>query len=439
LASSDAETPAISLRGKFTADTAWTFSAFGVFAVGGAFICLFVAGRQGGEALGVFNQVYALYVVAAQLATLGIHDSAQKHVAQHADDPALVRAVSRGAVAAVLRTAIPVALVFGLGASFIGRLADSEPVGRGVLVVAPALVLFALNKTLLGVLNGQRRMRAYALGQIARSAIIALGVVGVGLSPLPDWALVGGFALAELMLCPALLVALRAELGRAPADEAASWRAKHLRFGARALPNSLLAESFIRIDILMLGLLTSDAEVGLYSLAALFVEGLYQIAIVVRTVANPLLVKLWAAGRRAELAAFCRRIGAVSLLGASAVGAAVYLAFPWLDLWLSAPLVAGAGELLPVLLAGLVVAAAFVPSDHLLLQAGRPGKQSLLMTANVALNVALNAVLIPRYGPLGAAFATAAAFVGSAIALNLAAARWLGMTRTVFASPPRAG
>ena len=76
-----------------------------------------------------------------------------------------------------------------------------------------------------------------------------------------------------------------------------------------------------------------------------------------------------------------------------------------------------------------------IPSDHALLQAGLPGRQSLLMTANVLANVVLNAVLIARYGIYGAATATALAYCFSAVALNVAAFHWLGMRRTLCIAP----
>jgi len=54
------------------------------------------------------------------------------------------------------------------------------------------------------------------------------------------------------------------------------------------------------------------------------------------------------------------------------------------------------------------------------------------MSVNVICNIVLNAILIPEYGIWGAAYATATAFILSAVTLNIAAGRWLGMKRGVL-------
>ena len=84
-------------------------------------------------------------------------------------------------------------------------------------------------------------------------------------------------------------------------------------------------------------------------------------------------------------------------------------------------------ELLVILAVGLATYAAFVPLDFVLLQAGLPGRQSLLMALNVAINVSLNLLLVPPLGIQGAALATACAWLLSGVTLNLASWRWLGL------------
>ena len=71
---------------KFFQDAIWNYSAFGIMALTGVILNFFIAWKMGLEALGIFNQIYAIYVVLGQLAAFGIHDSVQKHIAEYADD-----------------------------------------------------------------------------------------------------------------------------------------------------------------------------------------------------------------------------------------------------------------------------------------------------------------------------------------------------------------
>ncbi|MEK9752957.1 MAG: oligosaccharide flippase family protein [Rhodospirillaceae bacterium] len=413
---------------KFVGDTAWNYGAFALMAATGVILNFFIAWHFGTAALGVFNQIYAVYVVAAQLAVFGVHDSAQKHVAEFAGDRAETRAIAQTAVTLAAVIGGAVAFVLWAAAGVVGTLADSVPVGKGVALAAPGLMPFAINKVLLGVLNGERRMRAFAVVQGMRVlSILGLALL-VALRDRPAYELGAAFSVAEAVILVPLLFLVRPwQPGGRAVRVTRQWIGRHLDFGTRALPNGFLAESYIRVDVLMLALFVDDAAVGVYSFAAMFIEGLYQVPTVVRTVVNPMLVKLVATADRVALGRFARRVMAASLAIFVVTAGIVHVAFPYLAPWFADGLVVGAREVLIPLTIGLGLYAAFVPLDFILMQAGQPGRQSALMTANITVNVLLNLALIPSYGIMGAALATAAAFAFSAVTLNAAAWRWLGM------------
>ncbi|HHO52368.1 MAG TPA: hypothetical protein ENK18_16230 [Deltaproteobacteria bacterium] len=407
---------------KLLSDTAYSYGAFALMALTGALLNLFIAAGWGAAALGVFNQVYAAFVVLAQLAAFGLHDSTQRHVAEHIDHPDELRPLIGSALQLVTISGGLSAAVLWLASDWIGQLTDSPGVGEGLRWIVPGLGLFAINKVLLAVLNGQRRIRALALGQSLRFVVLGASVLAIGVLDRPSVQLCAGFSIAEVALLPVLLIGIRP-----PLRGSASWRARHLAFGAHALPNGLLAESYLRVDVLMLSLFVDDAQVGTYSFATMFAEGLYQVGATIRTVVNPALVVPLIAGDRAKIRSLSRTAMALGLAAFVPVAGGVLLLLPWLAPWLGEELVTGAHEILWILSGGLLVYAAFVPVDHALLQAGLPGRQSGLMALNICLNAALNLALIPGLGIEGAAFATATAWALSAITLNLAVWRWLGL------------
>ena len=148
---------------KFAQDAVWNYAAFGVMAATGVILNFFIAWKMGVEALGVFNQIYAIYVVTGQLAAFGIHDSAQKHVAQYAGDTAAADLIGRTAFWIGLGIGLVAAVAMFFLSGPIGQITDSAPVAKGVIIIAPAICLFAVNKILMGILNGARRMKASAL------------------------------------------------------------------------------------------------------------------------------------------------------------------------------------------------------------------------------------------------------------------------------------
>ena len=421
-------------HGGILADTAWSYGAMAAMAAAGLALNLLIAAFSGAAALGVFNQIYAAFVIAGQLAAFGVHDSVQVALAARSGAGRQAQAGAASvlsALAAGLLNALLAALLFYLLAPSIGGMLGSRAVGAGLALAAPGLGLFVLNKVGMGILQGQLRLRLLARLQMLR--VIVLFAAGLWVV-LRQWdpAFFGlAFSAGELALSLPLILRVWPE-GRAEDMAVRAWLRRHYGFGLRALSHGLLSEAYIRIDVLMLGLFTGDVQVGIYSFAALFVEGLFQVAVVIRTVINPRLAALLARGGR--VAPLLCRAGAAAFAVCALSALLLWWLFPLAGTYFTGNIAAAARPVFAVLAAGMCVYALLVPGDQMLLQGKFPARQSLLMALNVVVNISLNAWLIPRYGAMGAAAATAAAFVFAA-AGALVAAIWTA--RRAAARPGR--
>ncbi|NVJ91207.1 MAG: oligosaccharide flippase family protein [Methylocystaceae bacterium] len=413
---------------KFWDDTVWNYGSLAVVASSGLFINFIIAGKMGAQALGVFNQTYAVYVIAAQIAAMAVHDSVQKHVAQHEADRNLCNVVSAAALIHSALTGLLCALVVYVSSTLIGDVLDSPATATGIALTAPGLFLFSVNKVLLGILNGQRKMRFYAIGQAIRGFGIFLVCFAIAFNNMAASWLGISFTLTEAVLFPYLLfVGAPRTVNWRFEGELKNWTRLHFSFGSRAFVNGLLSEAYIRVDVIMLGMFLSDEKVGIYSFAAMFVEGIYQLSVVIRTISNPVLVKLLSPLDKLALGAFVRRISGLSFLATAAAATVLFVVFPYLDMVFNPEMIEAGYPALMILLGGMTVFSIFVPTDQILLQAGWPGRQSLMMLMNILLNVILNFMFIPIYGLIGAASATAISFVGAGLLLNVLAWRFLGL------------
>ncbi|MEM1399878.1 MAG: hypothetical protein AAGF58_08350, partial [Pseudomonadota bacterium] len=184
---------------KLGRDIAYTLTSFFVLAVSGIIINIVITGVRDAEALGVFNQAYAIYIVTSQIAVMGIHYSVLRHSPSTADIP--------GGRGAMLGTACVVTFVLGViwaliiysVSDGIGRLFDSAPVGRAIAFAAIGLILFPLNKVLLAYLNGLRHMRAFAILQATRYILVMVCVAVLTFSDMPIEYAAISFAVAELI------------------------------------------------------------------------------------------------------------------------------------------------------------------------------------------------------------------------------------------------
>lgn len=76
---------------KFRRDLRWSLAALGLTGACGLALNTLIGVTYGKEALGVFNQVFAAYILLSQLAVLGVHFSTLKHLSESVETGAALR------------------------------------------------------------------------------------------------------------------------------------------------------------------------------------------------------------------------------------------------------------------------------------------------------------------------------------------------------------
>jgi O-antigen/teichoic acid export membrane protein len=382
------------------------------------------------EAVGVFNQVFAIYIVASQLAAAGVHLAALSLSGGSAEAIGARTEVLASGIAAVLLTSVCCAIaLFGLS-SLVARVLGSDGVAPGLRVVALALPVFAINKCFQSAFTAAGRMQAVALLQGLRAigllvATLVCSLAGVSGSMLPIV-----FLAAELGVLVAAAVLWRREAGvPTPARVRPDRVREMLRFGAVSLVGSTLQELNIRIDLLVIGMLLEDRDVGIYSFAGLAAEGLLSAIAVIRNLSVPGLA---AALRDPDHATLASLVGAVyrwtyagvfllAVIGVAGLWGFLRLGYGAQSVYLQAV------PLLVILAGGIVAVAGVLAFDYVFVVAGRPGLHSLVVAASVVANTLLNVLLVPRFGLAGAAWATVMATALYALVIVVVARVGLGV------------
>ncbi len=417
--------PARDAAGRsLAADTSWNLLSLAVQVLAGAGLTIGVYFGFGSTSLGIFNQLYAIFVISGQLFVFGLNDSALTHSARYSDKPRQSdMMLETGLRLAFLGGGIGVAVIFA-AAILGGETVLSAEVREGVAFLAPGIFLFVINKVLFGVLNGRRWFFRFALVQAVRALVLVASVFAVlGFDASPGLlGLCFTFTEAVVLAFNFDLVRdawrIRSERCGDP-DGFHSWIRTHLSFGMRAVPHGLLSETFIRLDILVLMLFVDDSAIGIYSFAAFFVEGVYQLPVVIRNITNPQLVPLFTARAGKLFRRLVIRSGGVSLILTASATAVILLAAPQVSRLITIQDFDSIYGILLIILPALTFYAFSIPFDFAILQAGRPGLQSMFMTATTLVNLVANLILIPSYGLQGAAIGTAIALFSSTLILWL--------------------
>lgn len=420
------------IKHRFNRDVLWNTASLAILGISGIIINLVIMACRGPQALGIFNQVFAFYIVISQIAVGGLQFSVLKHCSYEQDNLSECAAISSSALMLVVFAGIVIcAILFGLR-ELIGRILDSPSVALGLSFAIPGLAFYALNKVLLMVLNGLRNMRAFAFFQALRYILILAGVVAIMLLGHPGSHLPLSLTIAEVTLFVALMLYINIMLFRIHFSfnsEMRSWFRRHISFGSRGFLSGVLIEMNTRVDILMLGYFMSDTIVGIYSFASTFAEGFAQLSTVIRQNLDPIIGRCFAEDNREKIREIAKKVRRTFYPIMAIIGCALIASFPIL-IWF----IASNGEnwqswgVFAILVCGIVLASGYRPFLGVLIQGGRPGTYTILIVGSVVGNVILNAGLIPVLGIYGAAMATASIYILEIVALVVVIRKLFGIT-----------
>jgi O-antigen/teichoic acid export membrane protein len=415
-------------RRKFIREWLANAASLAMLAVTGLLLNSLIAKLYGSAALGIFNQVYAIFVFASQVATFGVQFSVLRYIAGVEKGHAEAARILSAALALVAVCAAATALILFAAFELFGTALYSAGVAEGVMLMLPGLWFFAVNKVLLNALNGIQANTLYAVFVALRYLLILLFLLGAIALGLRGEQLAVILSTSEGGLFVALAAASLRRFPGAGRSLDAGWLAAHRAFGWRAMPGGFAVELNSRIDVLILGLFTSDAVVGVYSFAAFFVEGLLQLTVISRRLVDPILTR-FAGGDDGQLLPLLRRGRNLGAIAAAVLVVATVATYPWYAALVGTPrLAAESWPVFAILVSGAGIFAVYATFGGIFSQTGRPILQTRLNLAILAVNAALNFALVPAFGLLGAAVATSVSFVAGTLYFRSLVRRHLSVT-----------
>jgi O-antigen/teichoic acid export membrane protein len=399
-----------------------------VAAVGAAFCFAMAVARLFGASLaGVLALGITASVVARGFGQLGLATPMLRFVATEADSERWERVsgIYRRGLRMAVAAAVLVTMALAVAAPVLARRVFSEPeltaVLRGMsLGVVPGVVL-VVHASLLRAVH--RPVQAAALDSLG-PPLVALLVLGA----VTDSRGITGAALALVIGTTVMMVASVAAWFRA-VDRSMRPAPFSSRPLLRAgLPVLILTATFLVIewsDTIMLGALEPSATVGIYAAAARVAVLIALVLQAVNAVTAPHYAALYAKGDGGGMRRLA--VSTTALMIAVALPMTIVIivgAEPILGLFGSE---FRAGATVLVILAGAqFVHVASGSVGNLLMMTGRERILRDIVVGAAGANILLNALLIPLWGPEGAAVASAISLVGLNVVTVVAVRRTLG-------------
>lgn len=184
-------------------------------------------------------------------------------------------------------------------------------------------------------------------------------------------------------------------------------------YGLRAQIGGALSLLNLRLDFVLLDAFAGPAVLGPYAIASKFAELLRLLPMSLSYVLYPRYARSGPSAAASQARALIPRAALLTAVAAVPLWVAATYLLPVIY----GPRFASAVAPAHILLIGLAAEGAAGVITAFLYGIGRPGLNSLGMAAGVAVTVALDLVLIPRYGAVGAAWASSAAYLTSTLTL----------------------
>ena len=393
------------------------YISFGLQVLLGFGITAIIASKLGIIQLGIFTQTYAIIVVLGQLSVLGLNDSILKKISSLKYNESDEKITLNALIATLLNGSIFATILFFCH-EIIYSFFKSNLLIESNKYVYLVIFFLTINKVFFAIIQGKRNFNFFAIVNFLRPFFIFIFLL---LFIIFDAKIIFSliFALVEIIIFLIIFFLFKIKNYIKFSNIKYLYIKQHYSFAFKVCFNSFLSESFIRIDIIMIGLLLEDKFVGIYSLAALFFEGIYQFSIVIRNIINPEIAKLYVEKRFKDLIQLIRYSSILSLLLISIISSFLYYLFPYILFFVENEIMIESRELLKYLIIGLFFYSLIIPSENILFQSNNPLGQSLYMISLTLINILINYVMINKFGVKGAAIGTAFVYFLSIIIFNL--------------------
>lgn len=370
---------------------------------------LVVARLLGVEALGIYALAIAVIQIAEVLAVAGLDSALLRFVSLHVLDPLRQRAVIGSALKTSMMLSLFVVLLLLLFSAPIASMLNGSHLLQMTLCFYAAAIPFNVATLLFGhAMQGFRRLKPKIIAtQVVSPMLLLLLTILFHYTAGHDAALFFPFVLAGMGGFFWIRRSLSKICGTLPGDifHACSDKAM-LAYALPFMAVSLLSMMSHWLDVMMLGMLTDTATVGLYHPAARTAGLIRSVLLAFAGIAAPMIAELHTGKQNVEIGHIFKMVTRW-IVTAVIPMAILFIVFPELVLSVfGARFAAGGAVTLLLLTLASFLQASFGLSATVLAMTGYARLSLFNALGALCLQVVLNLFLIPRMGINGAALAT---------------------------------
>jgi len=394
-----------------------SYVSFGIVAVAGIFLNIFILKFYNSDVLGKFNFFYAFMIIFSQFCVGGIQFSVLRHSSLYAGD---LKKISKIVISAFFLLIIYFTIIIFLYFIFEDLILNLFKIFEEALsikIVIFSSFIFALNKIFFMCINGLNLIYYLSFFSALRYVALLLSIIIFFFLKIDVSMIIVCFFVSEFVTFLFLFAWFFFKIGLTKFTN--FWIKKHFKFGLQAIFGGALMEINARIDILIIGIILGYNSVGIYSFGSMIAEGFSQLYSVLKGNIDAIFGRN---GNKNNMLIYksvnlMRRIYIPLIICAGLLIIILYRPI-FLNIFnLNENFINKSWIVLIILIISMTLVSFLRPFIGLLISLNKPFYFSIIIFGSVLINFILNLVLIPKIGINGAAFATGFAFIFETVLL----------------------
>jgi stage V sporulation protein B len=394
-----------------------SYVSFGIVALAGIFLNIFILKFYNSDVLGKFNFFYAFMIIFSQFCVGGIQFSVLKHSSLYASDLKKISKIVSSAFFLLIIYFTIIIFLYYIFEDLILNLFQIFEEALSIKIVIFSSFIFALNKIFFMCINGLNLIYYLSFFSALRYVVLLLSVIIFFFLKIDVSMIIVCFFVSEFVTFLFLFVWFFFKIGLTKFTN--FWIKKHFKFGLQAIFGGALMEINARIDILIIGIILGYNSVGIYSFGSVIAEGYSQLYSVLKGNIDAIFGRN---GNKNNMLIYknvnlMRRIYIPLIICAGLLIIILYRPI-FLNIFnLNENFINKSWIVLIILIISMTLVSFLRPFIGLLISLNKPFYFSIIIFGSVLINLILNLVLIPKIGINGAALATGFAFIFETVLL----------------------
>jgi len=401
---------------RFITHTGWAFASLAVAAIVQFIVRIFLARYYGAGDLGLYTLAFTAYSFGLIFSGFGIGSGLLKYVAEAGENLPRIHLIVISGITTSFLSGCIMGLILYFASPYISTYFFKMPELTVLFqIVSFAFPFIALEKAVLGFLNGIRRMRLFAFINIIQYFMVVILTFIFALKGYDIKYAIMALIFPVVLMSLLSLFYVRKSLLRFQIAECTPVVKMLLVFGFYAVLTRSMSTIMTYTDSTMLGYFLTDVDVGVYAVAVVLMQAVRLPPQAIQTITAPMIALYWGKNeidKIGDLVDQCMKYTAFyAILISFVVG---FLSQDFIGLFFGRDFLPASFPL-QILLVGAVFGAIQTSIGSALSSTAYIKLLYRITGVTALLNVGMNILLIPHFGISGAALATSMIMTLSAL------------------------